>query len=932
MRAEWDRRVRHDYRYWMSDGTASDELMWVTGERDLSTLLSDLPASFTSNRTALDLGCGVGRLLRAASDRFAKVVGADVSVQAIETAKRLLSGISNISFYNGTGDSLSGIESQSIDLVYSFASVGSIPAQVFAAYLTELSRVLRPGGAVRIQLFLGKEIIPCAEDTLGIRCYDFGRFQAACEAAGFISVSARELKMEFEISDSDAGMIAHIVSMERGTLPSADAESVFSQLISSDERTAGSEWIGSETEYQMAVARVGYHLENGDFDQARETLEFAVKNFRNVEPEVLQMLAQLRAAKWDQAAAEKTAARAASSGEAVACDAGDCFERNLQALRNKGFTCASLLPAEPGTGVSLTTSPSGEPVLVSSDTPLDNVEKPRRAAEVWTERTLAVERIANAPAVVIVGIASGYHLEEFLRRYAGKVHLVEPNIEVLRLLVRSRDITALIGRLESLSVTLTESQEILARSGELPEIVIHPQTQLLARSFVDELKGAYYSKRGRKDLRPTIGVVGPLYGGTLPVTHSAIRALLSMNQRVRSFDMSPFYRNYADLEGWVGDKTRRGALEGYYVEMLSQIVLESVAEKPVDIVLCLAQAPLSFRALKELRSRGIITAMWFIEDGRRFTSWEHLAPHYDYFFVIQKDGFPQRVEAAGAGRAIYLPTACDPVVHRPLSAEEIGEPSRWGSQLSFVGAGYNNRQQMFASLANRDFKIWGTEWSSMPPFDHLVQEGGRRIAPEEYVKIFNASPINLNLHSSSERDGVEPNGDFVNPRTFELAACGAFQLVDNRTLMPEVFEVGPEMVTFADLQELESKADYYLAHPAERRATADASRARALRDHTYERRLESMLGYIYADRYEQLQARESSGPWTRTLKAAKEFPELEERLQRLHERGEDPKIQNLIAEIQLQKGKLSEIEMKLLFLWHVRQSVATMNETRAGRG
>lgn len=31
-----------------------------------------------------------------------------------------------------------------------------------------------------------------------------------------------------------------------------------------------------------------------------------------------------------------------------------------------------------------------------------------------------------------------------------------------------------------------------------------------------------------------------------------------------------------------------------------------------------------------------------------------------------------------------------------------------------------------------------------------------------------------------ERDGVEPYGDFVNPRTFESAACGAFQLVDSR--------------------------------------------------------------------------------------------------------------------------------------------------------
>src|SRR5262249_49096745 len=137
--------------------------------------------------------------------------------------------------------------------------------------------------------------------------------------------------------------------------------------------------------------------------------------------------------------------------------------------------------------------------------------------------------------------------------------------------------------------------------------------------------------------------------------------------------------------------------------------------------------------------------------------------------------------------------------------------------------------------------------------------------------------------------------------------------------------------TFGDLRELEEKIDYYLAYPRERRAVAEASRARALRDHTYERRLEAMLGYIYADRYEQLQSRGNSGPWSRTLESAKEYPQLEKRLRALYERGEDPEIQPLISEIQQQKGKLSETDLRLLFLWHVRQSVAAMNDSRAGK-
>lgn len=187
------------------------------------------------------------------------------------------------------------------------------------------------------------------------------------------------------------------------------------------------------------------------------------------------------------------------------------------------------------------------------------------------------------------------------------------------------------------------------------------------------------------------------------------------------------------------DEKRVDVLHSHFVEMLSQIVLEGITERPVDIVICLAQAPLSPRVLTELRARGIITAMWSTEDGKRFQTWQNTARYFDYFFVIQEDGFPALVEQAGAGRAIYLPMACDPAVHRPVALTDE-ERLQWGSQLSFVGAGYHNRQQMFASLANRDFKIWGTEWPAAHPFDKLVQQGGRRITPKNTIRFLMRRP------------------------------------------------------------------------------------------------------------------------------------------------------------------------------------------------
>ncbi|MFO0417482.1 MAG: glycosyltransferase, partial [Pseudomonadota bacterium] len=200
----------------------------------------------------------------------------------------------------------------------------------------------------------------------------------------------------------------------------------------------------------------------------------------------------------------------------------------------------------------------------------------------------------------------------------------------------------------------------------------------------------------------------------------------------------------------------------------------------------------------------------------------------------------------------------------------------------------------------------------------------------EYTKIFNSSAINLNLHSSNERDGVDPSGDFLNPRTFELAACGAFQLVDQRSLLGECFEPGREIVTFDSLGDLREKIDFYLAHPERRAGVIEAARARVLRDHTYDKRMESMLSVIYTSAYQRLRQRAESSPWSEMIKRAEFDPELKQRCERAYSRGEEPILDGLIADIATGNGQLTETEQKLLFLFHVRKQIIRMEKEGAG--
>ncbi|NDC37642.1 MAG: hypothetical protein EBZ48_06270, partial [Proteobacteria bacterium] len=566
------------------------------------------------------------------------------------------------------------------------------------------------------------------------------------------------------------------------------------------------------------------------------------------------------------------------------------------------------------------------PVVYEDGQCLDHATKPRSAAQGWAARLIQEQRVRTASDLVVFGLGAGYHIEELLKVYSKPIAVIEPRAESFRAVLQERDLSDMLMRISAITVGNEPDLAFLTHGSEL---VVRPQSQVVAGQLCAQVRSKAYGKRGLTALHPKIAVLGPMQGGTLPISAYVGRALGELKQRVRALDMSGFAPGFHIVEDFITDKSRRGVAQGRYLEMLSNLVLDAYAEKPFDILLCMAQAPITGEVLTELRKRGVITVLWFVEDYQRFGYWQQMARFFDFVFTIQRGECIEAIKAAGAGEVHYLATACDPDLHRPLqlSPEERG---RWGSKISFVGAGYHNRQQVFASFANLPFKIWGTEWPTCKPFDRLVQEDGRRLTPGEYIKIFNSTDINLNLHSSAERDGVDPFGDFVNPRTFELAACGAFQLVDERELLRENFEAGSEVATFRTAAELREKIQYFLAHPEEARQIAERGRQRALRDHTYTQRMREMLLMIYSSKFEHLKRREDSQPWQRMLARSEKHPELHQRCRFAFERGEEPNMDGLISDIVSGRGRLTETEQKLLFLFHIRKQTLRMQAEERG--
>lgn len=101
------------------------------------------------HRDALEVGCGIGRLMVPLCSRLRCVVGTDVSSGMISAATRRLEGFSNARVRLTAGQDLSEFDAGSMDLVY---SVDTFPYLVLSGHalverhFSEVRRVLRPGG------------------------------------------------------------------------------------------------------------------------------------------------------------------------------------------------------------------------------------------------------------------------------------------------------------------------------------------------------------------------------------------------------------------------------------------------------------------------------------------------------------------------------------------------------------------------------------------------------------------------------------------------------------------------------------------------------------------------------------------------------------------------------------------------------------------
>src|SRR5581483_4472104 len=157
MRADWNGRAAEDANYYVAFGRRNqhDEEFFASAADVVHLLEAELRRLALPPReaSALEIGCGPGRLMRPLSRHFREIHGVDVSDEMIRLAADNLRGIPTARVSRTDGANLACFADESFDFVHSYAVFQHIPSRdVVLSYLAEAHRVLRPEGILRCQI------------------------------------------------------------------------------------------------------------------------------------------------------------------------------------------------------------------------------------------------------------------------------------------------------------------------------------------------------------------------------------------------------------------------------------------------------------------------------------------------------------------------------------------------------------------------------------------------------------------------------------------------------------------------------------------------------------------------------------------------------------------------------------------------------------
>ncbi|MEW6416967.1 MAG: glycosyltransferase [Nitrospirota bacterium] len=208
-----------------------------------------------------------------------------------------------------------------------------------------------------------------------------------------------------------------------------------------------------------------------------------------------------------------------------------------------------------------------------------------------------------------------------------------------------------------------------------------------------------------------------------------------------------------------------------------------------------------------------------------------------HFYFVKDTYVLECLKRIGFKNIYYLPQGTDPHLRKPmqLSAEDT---KIFGADLMLMGSRYPYRERFIEDLVSFKPVIWGKEWARTKNPEIIKLYKGRSVWGIDKTKAICGAVICLNPH--------HPINDIkgTQSRTFDIAACGSFQLAEFKEDIKNLFKIGEEIICYQTIDELKKYIQHYLAHPDERKEISNAGYKRVLKDHTFDNRVRQILDFV----------------------------------------------------------------------------------------
>ena len=153
VRAYWDRQARWNALVAIYDSPAVRDAARAEAafERSGHEAARHMARFVHPESRVLDLGCGIGRVVRPLAPHCREIVGVDVSGEMLQRSQEYLRGVPNARTLRTDGASLAGVADGSVDFLYSLLCFIHVDKLSAARYFAEIERVLALGATAFLQ-------------------------------------------------------------------------------------------------------------------------------------------------------------------------------------------------------------------------------------------------------------------------------------------------------------------------------------------------------------------------------------------------------------------------------------------------------------------------------------------------------------------------------------------------------------------------------------------------------------------------------------------------------------------------------------------------------------------------------------------------------------------------------------------------------------